>query len=134
MTTTARRWLAFASALGIASATPQSLSAPLPPTPDPPHHSVVELSHGTRVGDPYRWLENANDPAVKLWVQAQNARTRAYLDGLALRATLKDRLAKLITQTSPAYSDLRAAGGQLFALYNQPPKQQPMIAVMGEEA
>ena len=61
-----------------------------------PRRVVVELFHGTRVGDPYRWLENANDPAVKLWVQAQNVRTRAYLDGLTLRKIIDLRLAKLV--------------------------------------
>ena len=134
MTPIALRWFAYASALGLVSIAPEALAAPLPPVPETPVQSVVETYHGTRVGDPYRWLENAGDPAVKLWTQAQNTRTRAYLDSLPLRATLKERLTKLITQTSPAYSGLHAAGGQLFALYNQPPKQQPMIAVMGADA
>ena len=33
-----------------------------PPTPK---HPVVDTYFATRVVDPYRWLENANDPAVK---------------------------------------------------------------------
>ncbi len=133
MTQFALRWLAYASAWGLVSIAPPVSAGALPPIPDTPVQSVVEAYHGTRVGDPYRWLENANDPAVKLWSQAQNARTRAYLDGLPMRATLKERLTKLITKTSPAYYGLRAEGGKLFALYNQPPKQQPMIAVMSQD-
>jgi prolyl oligopeptidase len=133
MTQIALRWLAYASAWSLVSIAQPVLAAPLPPVPDTPPQSVIESFHGTRVGDPYRWLENANDPAVKLWSDGQNARTRAYLDALTVRPTLKERLTNLITKTSPSYYGLHAAGGQLFAMYNQPPKQQPMIAVMGED-
>jgi prolyl oligopeptidase len=133
MTPFALRWLAYASAFGLVSLNAQVLAAPLPPVPDTPAQSVVETFHGVRVGDSYRWLENASDPAVKLWSDAQNVRTRAYLDALAVRPVLKERLTNLITKTSPSYYGLHAAGGQLFAMYNQPPKQQPMIAVMGED-
>ena len=134
MSKLALRWLAYASALGLASITaPYVVAAPLPPVPDTPAQSVVETYHGQRVGDSYRWLENANDPAVKLWSDGQNKRTRAYLDALTVRPALKQRLTDLITKTSPSYYGLHAAGGQLFAMFNQPPKQQPMIAVMGTD-
>lgn len=45
-----------------------------------------------------------------------------------------DWLMKQAAASSSAYYDLHAAGGQLFALYNQPPRQQPMLAVMGQDA
>ncbi len=56
-----------------------------PPSPQGP---VVDDYHGTRVPDPYRWLEDANDPATVAWGDAQNALTRTLLDGPA-----RDRLA-----------------------------------------
>ena len=44
----------------------------------------VDVQFGVKVADPYRWLENdvRTDPAVKSWVEAQNALTNAYLENL----------------------------------------------------
>jgi prolyl oligopeptidase len=89
---------------------------------------------GTVVTDPYRWLENGADPAVHAWSVAQDARTRAFLDGLPVRAQIHARLMALVSHTSPAYSRLYAAGGKIFAFYLQPPKQQPMVAMLGPDA
>ena len=86
------------------------------------------------VKDPYRWLEDQADPKVHQWSLAQDKRTRKYLDGLALRKPIFDNLMAKISATSSSYYDLQAAGDKIFALYNQPPKQQPMIAVLGNAA
>jgi prolyl oligopeptidase len=91
---------------------------------------VTDTYHGTAVADPYRWLEDGDDPAVKAWSEAQNARTRAYLDALPERQPIKAALTQLISNSSPYYYDLRRGGASIFARYNQPPKQQPMLAVM----
>ena len=113
---------------------PESAYADTAQIPATPAKVVVDTFHGQKVADPYRWLEVADDPAVKMWSDAQNVRTRAYLDALPMRGALKQKLTKLISATSPNYYDLHAAGGQVFAMYNQPPKQQPMIAVMAASA
>lgn len=60
----------------------------MPPT-TPQGKDDSEL-HDTRVSDPYRWLENPNDPTVQKWIAAQNAHTEAVLaampDGKAMTA------------------------------------------------
>lgn len=57
----------------------------------------VDEFHGTKVADPYRWLENdvREDAEVKAWVEAQNQVTFGYLEKLPQRTMLKDRLTKL---------------------------------------
>src|SRR5262244_3282834 len=40
---------------------------------------VVEDYFGTKVADPYRWLEDNDSPAVAQWVEAENKVTFAYL-------------------------------------------------------
>ncbi|HEY6804642.1 MAG TPA: prolyl oligopeptidase family serine peptidase [Pyrinomonadaceae bacterium] len=56
---------------------------------------VVDDYFGTKVPDPYRWLEDENSAETKSWVQAQNATTFAYLDKIPYRDKLKARLTQL---------------------------------------
>lgn len=92
--------------------------------------AVEDTFHGTTVSDPYRWLETASDPAVKTWTKAQSDRTRGYLDALPYRATIRERVMEMIAATSSRYSSLHAAGGSMFAMYYEPPKQQTMLVVL----
>ena len=53
--------------------------------------------HGTRVADPYRWLEDdvRESEAVSSWVSAQNEVTFAYLDTIPEREIIKKRMQTL---------------------------------------
>src|SRR5215813_10902756 len=98
----------------------------LPAPPDTPKRPVTDEYHGIQVTDDYRWLENWDDPAVKQWSAAQNARTRAYLDQLPSRPAIQARLETLNSGGSASYYDLEYRAGVLFAMKEQPPQQQPM--------
>ncbi len=102
--------------------------------PATPVQSVTDNYHGVPVRDPYRWLEDGDAPRVAAWSAAENDRTRAYLDRLAIRRTLHDRIMAAASHTSPSYHSLTMAGGRLFTLTVQPPKQQPMVTVMPASA
>ncbi|MDE2429923.1 MAG: S9 family peptidase [Burkholderiales bacterium] len=96
---------------------------------------IVTDSYGElKIDDPYRWLEHTADPKVHQWSLSQDKRTRQYLDKLPFRKAMYARLMKQISATSSSYYDLHGAGGQLFAMFNQPPKQQPMIALLDKNA
>ncbi len=110
-----------------------ALAVPLPP-PATPAGNAVDTVQGVKVADPYRWLENAADPKVDAWSDAQNIRTRGYLDALPDRAAVKDRLTKLIKASSPAYYELLARGSLVFAHYYDPAKQQPLLVTMNASA
>ena len=102
----------------------------VPKPPDTPKHPVTDEYFGVKVTDDYRWLENWDDPAVKQWSAAENARTREYLDHLPARPAIKERLKHLIAASSASYSDLQFRAGVLFAERYQPPQQQPTLVVM----
>src|SRR5688572_7933866 len=73
---------------------PPSVTPPAAPavtTPPPAEKSaapsaakkpVKDVYHGVTVTDDYRWLEDAKDPAVKAWSDAQNAYARKHLDAV----------------------------------------------------
>lgn len=57
--------------------------------------NVVDTLHGVAVPDPYRWLEDTDDPEVQAWTDAENALTRSYLDKIPARAKIWSRLEEL---------------------------------------
>lgn len=63
----------------------------------PRTHRVGQVDdyHGTRVADPFRWLENPDSPESRRWIEAQNVVTSNYLAKIPSRAALKERLTKL---------------------------------------
>ncbi|MEK6334641.1 MAG: prolyl oligopeptidase family serine peptidase [Acidobacteriota bacterium] len=57
---------------------------------------VVDDYFGTKVPDPYRWLEDDRAPEVAAWVEAQNKVTFDYLEKIPYRAQIRARLEKLL--------------------------------------
>jgi prolyl oligopeptidase len=55
----------------------------------------VDDYFGTKVPDPYRWLEDETSAETKAWVDDQNRVTFAYLDAIPYREKLKARLTEL---------------------------------------
>jgi prolyl oligopeptidase len=114
----------------LASAASFGQNASLPNPPETPKRAVTDEYQGVKVTDDYRWLENWDDPAVKQWSAAENARTRSYFDHLAARPAVKERLRHLITNSSTSYYALQFRAGVLFAEKNQPPKEQPILVML----
>src|SRR5262249_6563947 len=85
--------------------------------PATPVETVTDVYHGVAVTDPYRWLEKGDDKRIRDWSAAQDNRTRAYLDALAVRRPIYDRLMKLTSEASPSYSGLYPVGDKIFATY-----------------
>ncbi|HTD14167.1 MAG TPA: prolyl oligopeptidase family serine peptidase, partial [Chthoniobacterales bacterium] len=59
------------------------------------HSDVVDDYFGTKVPDPYRWLEDIDSPEVVSWTKAENELARSYLEKLPDRAYFRDRLTRL---------------------------------------
>ena len=74
----------------------------------------VDLHHGTRVADPYRWLEPGDSPDVQSWVAAQNRLTRAALDAVPSRAAWHRQVSRFLRL--PVVQAVQCAGDRLFVL------------------
>src|SRR5438874_3642096 len=98
--------------------------------PETPKKPVSTTYQGVTVDDPYQWLEKDDEPEVKAWSDAQNQRTRQYLDKLPDRAAIEKQLTEWYAKTSPSYFSLVSRPGILFAMKFQPPKQQPLLVTL----
>jgi prolyl oligopeptidase len=98
--------------------------------PEAPHKPVTDEYHGIPVEDPYRWLEDAKDPAVREWTEAQNNLMRETLDNVPQRAAFYDQLKKIYGGASPDYFSIQSRTGRLFAIKKQPPLQQPLLITL----
>ena len=78
---------------------------------------VEDVYHGVTVSDPYRWLENWEDPRVREWSEQQNAYTRGVLNGLPERAAVHARITEILKAgQSVSYDSLSMAGdGALYS-------------------
>ncbi len=56
---------------------------------------TVNTYFGTKVKDPYRWLEDDRSEETEAWVKAENEVTFDYLSKIPYRDTLKNRLSAL---------------------------------------
>jgi prolyl oligopeptidase len=90
---------------------------------------LVETQFGVPVADPYRWLENdvRTDPAVKSWVDAQNAVTNAFLGTLPGRKALEQRITQLYDYERFAAPDKK--GGRYFYTHNSGLQNQSVLFV-----
>jgi prolyl oligopeptidase len=88
---------------------------------------VVDDYHGTRVADPYRWLEDLNGADTKAWIAAQNALTASVLQAAATRDAVRKRLTELFDY--PRVSLPVREAGQLFYRRNSGLQKQAPLYV-----
>jgi prolyl oligopeptidase len=87
----------------------------------------VDDYHGTKVADPYRWLEDTDSPDTLAWVQAENKLTFGYLDQIPYRKAIHDRLTKLWNYERFGVPDQR--GGRYFYQHNNGLQNQSVLLV-----
>lgn len=77
---------------------------------------VVEDYFGCEVADPYRYLEDLNEPKVAAIMKAEAERTRAVMDSIPGRNALLKRITELSNGSPATVNHLKARGGLLFYL------------------
>ncbi|HKW13842.1 MAG TPA: prolyl oligopeptidase family serine peptidase, partial [Candidatus Krumholzibacteria bacterium] len=83
-----------AIAAGIISMTNEALAKKYK-YPEAKKGDVVEDYHGTKVADPYRWMEDPDAKETQTWVDQENVLTRSYIDSYPAREAIEDRLKSL---------------------------------------
>jgi len=55
----------------------------------------VDVIHGVKVPDPYRWLEEIDSEETRAWIEAQNELTFGYLGEIGARERIRRRMTEL---------------------------------------
>ena len=106
-----------------------TVTSPMPSLPlkYPPTRRDADFDtfFGTKVPNPYRWLEDGKSPEVQDWLKAENNLARSYLDALPGRAALEKRYKELLyidTITAPS-----RAGDRLFYSKRKPDQEKAVL-------
>jgi prolyl oligopeptidase len=108
---------------------------------DTPRVAVGTTYHGVTVTEDYRWLEDAESEETRAWTAAQNAETRAFLEGIPLCEAVRRRAEEIAKADSVAwgrhsygegFEGPQRAGTAYFVLKREPPKQQPSLVVLSD--
>jgi len=97
--------------------------------PYPKSKSVAQTDdyHGTKIEDPFRWLEDVDAKDTEDWVVEQNKLTFQYLDQISVRPKFKERLTKL--WNFERYGLPRKYGKSYFYTYNNGLQNQNLLYI-----
>ncbi len=87
--------------------------------------SQIDNYFGTKVADPYRDLENADAPATRKWIEAENKLTFDYLAAIPERKAINDKLTALWNYEK--YSVPSQEGGRYFFTKNTGLQNQSVL-------
>ncbi len=93
---------------------------------------VVEILHGERIVDPYRWLEGAEDAEVRAWSEAQTGHTERLLrdrPGFEALAGAIERVLRIGAVEPPAVVGSSKGAGRYFHRRQRPADDQPILYV-----
>ena len=116
--------LLTAFAVSIAMATAESPKLAYPPTQK---GDTIDDYHGTKIADPYRWLEDDNSAETKAWVEAQNKVTFSFLEKIPERSKIRERLTKLWNYER--FGVPHREGGRYFFTHNSGLQNQRVLMV-----
>ena len=102
------------------SSSPQKLNYPKARTID-----QVDNYFGTKVKDPYRWMEDVDSPEIAAWIEEENKLTRGILDAVPERAQMHSRLMELIN--FERYTAPKRRGTRYFYSHNTGLQNQNIV-------
>ena len=87
----------------------------------------VDTYFGTKISDPYQWMEDQNAQDVADWVKEENKVTFSYLDKIPFRNSIKERLTKIWNY--PKYTVPFKEGNMWFSYKNNGLQNQSVLYV-----
>ena len=95
------------------------------PYPETAKGDVVDDYFGTKVADPYRWLEDDYSPETAAWVRTQNEVTEDFLSQIPFRNQIRERLTEI--WNFPRYSLFSRRGDYYYFFRNDGLQNQSVM-------
>lgn len=118
----------YAAAVATLLTLSSAVAAPLYPPAE--RQSVVDDYFGTKVADPYRWLEDVDSAQTRTWVEAQNRLSLPFLAQLQEREALRGRLSTL--WNFERYEVVEKHAGRYFYRRNDGLQNQSVLYVQDD--
>ncbi len=112
------------------STTATGPASPCRPDAHTPREDWVDVLHGTRVPDPYRWLEDGTCERTRLWTEQQNALSRRVLDRIPGRLSIRAEIERLLSVGDVEAPEARRTRGgtwRYFYLKRTGLQNQPVL-------
>ncbi len=95
--------------------------------PKPKKVDSASVFFGTKVADPYRWMENESDSDLVAWIDAQNNITNKFLKNISFKQKIYNRLEEIYNYEKK--SSLYKKGGKYFFYKNDGLQNQSVLYV-----
>jgi prolyl oligopeptidase len=96
----------------------------------------VDVYHGVKVADPYRWLEDLDSPKTQAWIKAQRAYTDSWFQAAPGRAQAMERVKRLwnfdrtpLRQNDGSRAGIAVRDRRIFFLRQTGLENQPVLYV-----
>lgn len=96
--------------------------------PAAPVRNVTDEYYGSKISDPYRWMENTKDSEFQAWLKAQAEYTQAVLRSIRGRQKLLDRIQQL-DNAGEQVRDFQMWGGRYFYMKALPNEENYKLYV-----
>lgn len=106
-------------------------AAAAPDYPPAPRGPVIDDYFGTKVPDPYRWLEDLDSAPTQAWIDAESRLSAQFLGALPSRDAFRKRLDELWNYSREAVP--HRAGSRYFYTHNDGLQNQPVLMVRDGE-
>lgn len=88
---------------------------------------MVDILHGVKVADPYRWLEDLDSAETRAWLDSETALTRRWMARLSTRERIARELAAALDYERSSLPRMR--GERTFLVKNSGLQDQPVLYV-----
>jgi prolyl oligopeptidase len=106
-------------------------AATLPlPYPESPRVDQIDDYFGTRVADPYRWLEDVDSPQTQRWIAEQNELTESVLATVPQRELIRNRLTEVWNYERRSVPE---KVGELYAYFRNTGLQNQAVLYVGRD-
>ena len=119
--------LTFTATFVVTGAAALAQESKKPAYPSTKTDNVVDVLHGVKIVDPYRWLEDGDSDATKAWVEEQNKFTQTLLGKVSARDKIRERLSSLLEIGSLGTPTPRK--GHYFYTKREGTQNQPVLYV-----